>query len=131
MYRLLRHADFSSEDRSPQTFLSYVNSVCRSVAVDWYRRQGSEPPADDVAELPLLDHAAGDPESALITRDLLEKVSCQLSPEEFQLAQGLANGIPAQEAAEELRLNLPTYYQRVSRLRKRLRFILANLSELT
>lgn len=129
MYRLLKHADFGTENRSPQAFLSYVNIVCRSVAGDWYRGQGSEPAAEDVAELPLPDHAASDPEAALITRDLLEKVSCQLSPEELHLAQSLVNGTSAQEAADDLNLNLPTYYQRVSRLRKRLRLIAGNLSD--
>jgi DNA-directed RNA polymerase specialized sigma24 family protein len=71
------------------------------------------------------------PEDAEISRDLLDKVSGRLTPEELQLTESLVMGKDADQISAELGINMATYYQRVSRLRKRLRQIIASLSETT
>jgi RNA polymerase sigma factor (sigma-70 family) len=130
MIRLLRYADFNAGHREPRAFLSYVHSACRSVVMDWHRREGTEPASADVAELELRTPSdTPSPEEVEISRDLIDKVSGRLSPEELSLTESLLGGKTPDEISAELQISLPAYYQRVSRLRKRVRTILASLSE--
>lgn len=127
MLRLLRFADFQVRTQSGQAFLSYVNAVCRSVAIDSYRREASQPSAERVFQ----EDFGGenpDPEKEQITRDLVTKVAGRLSQDDLKVAYLIVDGRPADEAAAELHVNLTAYYQRVSRLRRRVRSILEALS---
>ena len=81
-----------------------------------------------ITALPVIEKVPFDPESAEISRDLFKKVAKSLSLEDRKVARGLMNGVPADEAATALQLKLPAYYQRVRRLRKRVRSILNTLS---
>lgn len=128
MLRLLRSADFRDRGHSALAFLSYVNSVCRSVAVDSFRRDASDPMATKVAQEDFEGDANPDPEKEQITRDLVSKVAGRLSQDDLKIAHFIADGRPAEEAAAELHVNIPAYYKRVSRLRKRVRSILETLS---
>lgn len=119
--RLVEYRPFS-DLKEPDSFRSYLSSVCHNVCMDALRQVISDREFLHYFEREtLVTPAAPSVADAVEQKELLERALAELKPEDRELAWRVAQGYSLEEAAQLLGISANNARVRMHRIRQRLR----------